>query len=78
MKEHAGIDMLGMYPAGAQPTKAADAWTWDAFLAAAEKCHKAGYAFGLPLGVTTDSVEWLGASSVPSAPSWSMPRATSP
>ena len=61
MKEHAGIDILGMYPAGAQPTKAADAWTWDAFLAAAEKCHKAGYSFGLPLGVTTDSVEWLGA-----------------
>ena len=61
MKEHAGIDILGMYPAGAPPTKAADAWTWDAFLAAAEKCHKAGYSFGLPLGVTTDSVEWLGA-----------------
>jgi ABC-type glycerol-3-phosphate transport system substrate-binding protein len=61
MKEHAGIDILGMYPAGAQPTKAAEEWTWDAFLTAAEKCHKAGYAFGLPLGVTTDSVEWLGA-----------------
>jgi ABC-type glycerol-3-phosphate transport system substrate-binding protein len=61
MKEHAGIDILGMYPAGAQPTTAADAWTWDAFLVAAEKCHKAGFSFGLPLGVTTDSVEWLSA-----------------
>ena len=61
MKEHAGIDILAMFPAGAQPTKAADEWTWDAFLVAAQKCHKAGYAFGLPLGVTTDSVEWLGA-----------------
>ena len=61
LKDYAGIDILGMYPAGAQPTKAADAWTWDAFLAAAEKCHKAGYPFGLPLGVTTDSSEWLGA-----------------
>jgi ABC-type glycerol-3-phosphate transport system substrate-binding protein len=61
MKEHAGIDILGMYPAGAQPTKLAEEWTWDAFLKAAEKCHKAGFAFGLPLGVTTDSVEWLGA-----------------
>ena len=59
MKQHAGIDLLAMFPAGAQPTKAADAWTWDAFLTAAEKCHKAGFAFGLPLGVTTDSVEWL-------------------
>jgi ABC-type glycerol-3-phosphate transport system substrate-binding protein len=61
MKEHGGIDLLAMYPAGAQPTTAADAWTWDAFLTAAEKCSKAGCAFGLPLGATTDSVEWLGA-----------------
>jgi ABC-type glycerol-3-phosphate transport system substrate-binding protein len=61
LKEHAGIDILGMFPASAQPTKAAEAWTWDVFLSAAEKCHKAGYPFGLPLGVTTDSVEWLGA-----------------
>jgi ABC-type glycerol-3-phosphate transport system substrate-binding protein len=60
MKEHAGIDLLGMYPAGAEPTKAADAWTWDSVLVAAEKCHKAGCAFGLPLGVTTDSVDWVG------------------
>jgi len=61
LKQHAGIDILAMYPAGAEPTKAAEAWTWDAFLGAAEKCHKAGFSFGLPLGVTTDSVEWLGA-----------------
>jgi ABC-type glycerol-3-phosphate transport system substrate-binding protein len=61
LQEHAGIDIRAMYPAGGEPTKAADAWTWDNFLIAAEKCHKAGYAFGLPLGATTDSVEWLGA-----------------
>jgi len=61
LKEHAGVDILAMYPAGAQPTKAAEGWTWDAFLTAAQKSHKAGYAFGLPLGVTTDSSEWLGA-----------------
>src|SRR5262249_28809147 len=61
MKEHAGIDLLAMYPAGGQPTKAADSWTWDSFLVAAEKCQKAGFAFGLPLGTTTDSIEWLGA-----------------
>ncbi len=61
MKEHGGIDILGMFPGGAPPTHLADAWTWDAFLASAERCHKAGFAFGLPLGVTTDSVEWLGA-----------------
>ncbi|HZT46900.1 MAG TPA: ABC transporter substrate-binding protein [Hyphomicrobiaceae bacterium] len=61
MKQHAGVDILAMFPAGAEPTKAADAWTWDAFLVAAEKAHKAGFAFGLPLGGTTDAAEWLGA-----------------
>jgi hypothetical protein len=31
-----------MYPAGALPDRAlADNWTWDFFLAAAEKCFKA-------------------------------------
>ena len=61
MKTHADIDLLAMFPAGAQPTKAAEGWTWDAFLTAAERCHKAGVAFGLPLGGTTDAVDWLGA-----------------
>jgi ABC-type glycerol-3-phosphate transport system substrate-binding protein len=59
MKEHGGIDVQALYPAG-KPA-AADAWTWDAFLTAAEKCQKAGFAFGLPLGVTTDTNQWVGA-----------------
>ena len=46
-----------MYPAGAPPDKElADKWTWDNFLVAAEKCHKADHAFGIPIGVTNDSV----------------------
>ena len=61
MKEHAGIDIRAMYPIGAEPATAADNWTWDSFLVAAEKCHKAGVPFGLPLGATTDSVDWVGA-----------------
>jgi ABC-type glycerol-3-phosphate transport system substrate-binding protein len=60
LKQHAGIDILAMYPAGAEPTKAADGWTWDAFLTAAEQCKQAGYPFGLPLGATTDSIDWVG------------------
>ena len=36
-------------------------WTWDAFLTAAEKCQKAGFGFGLPLGNTTDTNQWVGA-----------------
>jgi len=61
LKQHAGIDILAMYPSGEQPTKLAEEWTWDAFMMAAEKCHKAGVPFGLPLGATTDAVDWVGA-----------------
>src|SRR5262249_45121624 len=59
MKEHAGIDVQALYPAG-QPPNDSD-WTSDAFVAAGEKCQKAGAGFGLPLGLTTDSYLWVGA-----------------
>ena len=59
MKQHAGIDVQALYPAGKPPNDAS--WTWDAFLAAAEKCQKAGAGFGLPLGNTTDTNQWVGA-----------------
>lgn len=61
-KKYVGLDLTKMYPPGAPPDKAlADKWTWDTFLLAAEKCFKAGYPFGLGLGQTTDSVDWVGA-----------------
>jgi hypothetical protein len=41
MKQHAGIDVQAMYPAGAPPK--AESWTLDMFLKAAEACHKAGF-----------------------------------
>src|SRR6266545_3299028 len=59
MKEYAGVDVQALYPAGKPPNDAS--WTWDAFLTAAEKCQKAGYGFGLPLGSTTDTNQWVGA-----------------
>lgn len=59
MKQYAGIDMQALYPAGKPPNDAS--WTWDAFLTAAEKCQKAGHGFGLPLGNTTDTNQWIGA-----------------
>jgi ABC-type glycerol-3-phosphate transport system substrate-binding protein len=54
MKQYAGIDVQAMYPAGAPPK--ADDWTLDAFLKAAQACHKAGFPFGIGLGTTEDSV----------------------
>ena len=59
MKQHAGIDVQALYPAGQKPN--ADSWTMDAYLKAAEACHKAGFPFGVGLGETTDSVDTAGA-----------------
>jgi ABC-type glycerol-3-phosphate transport system substrate-binding protein len=59
MKQLAGIDVQAMYPAGAAPK--ADNWTLDTFIKAAEACQKGGYAFGIGLGETTDSVDTAGA-----------------
>ncbi len=61
-KQHVGIDLTQMYPAGGQPNKElADKWTWEFFLEAAAKCAKAGFPFGMPLGQTTDATDWVGA-----------------
>ncbi|WP_422002945.1 ABC transporter substrate-binding protein [Reyranella sp.] len=59
MKELAGIDVQAMYPAGAPPK--ADAWTFDAFLKAAEACNKGGHPFGIGVGTTSDNVDSAGA-----------------
>ena len=61
-KQYVGLDLTKMYPAGAPPDKElTDNWTWDFWLQAAEKCHKAGFPFGMPLGQTGDSMNWVGA-----------------
>jgi len=52
-----------MYPASGTGgnKELTDKWTWDFFLTAAEKCQKAGHPFGLALGQTGDTANWLGA-----------------
>ena len=59
LKQHAGIDIQAMYPAGSAPK--ADAWNLENFLKAAEACHKGGNPFGIGFGVTSDSVDSCGA-----------------
>ena len=59
LKKHAGIDIQAMYPAGAEP-KDAD-WNLDTFMRAAKACHAGGNPFGIGLGVTSDSVDSVGA-----------------
>jgi len=59
LRQYAGIDVQAMYPAGGAPK--ADNWTLEAFLRAAEACHRAGFPFGIGLGPTDDSVSAAGA-----------------
>ncbi|MBP8310263.1 MAG: hypothetical protein KAY46_23505, partial [Burkholderiaceae bacterium] len=59
LKQHAGIDIQALYPAGAAPK--ADAWNLDNFMKAAEACHKGGVPFGIGFGSTSDSVDSSGA-----------------
>jgi ABC-type glycerol-3-phosphate transport system substrate-binding protein len=61
LKDKAGLDVVGMYPAQEGHTAASDAWTWDAHLAAAEASLKAGTPFAIGLGQTSDSVDTAGA-----------------
>ncbi|HTY68280.1 MAG TPA: extracellular solute-binding protein [Alphaproteobacteria bacterium] len=62
-KEHAGLDLREIFPADeAKWDKAkVDAWTWDAYLASAEKLFKAGFPVGLPMGQSSDAVDWVSA-----------------
>jgi Bacterial extracellular solute-binding protein len=62
-KEYAGIDLRELFPADESKWDSGkiDSWTWDTYLAAAEKLFKAGYPLGLPMGQTSDSVDWVGA-----------------
>jgi ABC-type glycerol-3-phosphate transport system substrate-binding protein len=62
-KEAVGLDLTQMYPAGGigGNKELTDKWTWDFFLQAAEKCHKAGHPFGVALGQTGDTANWVGA-----------------
>jgi ABC-type glycerol-3-phosphate transport system substrate-binding protein len=61
LKQYAGIDIQEMYPARPSDPALSAKWTYDAFLKAAEACHKAGFPFGMGLGSTGDSVNNTGA-----------------
>ncbi|UCF92214.1 MAG: carbohydrate ABC transporter substrate-binding protein [Desulfobacterales bacterium] len=60
--QYAGIDLPALFPADAskRDAKKVDGWTYDVFLEAAKKLHKAGYPFGNPISETSDGNDWLG------------------
>ncbi len=62
-KEHAGLDLRDMFPADESKYDKAkiETWSWDLYLSTAEKLFKAGFPVGLPMGQTSDAVDWVGA-----------------
>ena len=62
-KQHAGIDVREMFPADESKWDKAkiDNWNWDTYLTSAQKLYKAGFPVGLPMGQTSDAVDWVGA-----------------
>lgn len=62
-KQHTGIDFQKMFPGpgGTRDKALVDSWTWDLYLSSATKLNKAGFPVGLPLGQTSDAIDWVGA-----------------
>jgi ABC-type glycerol-3-phosphate transport system substrate-binding protein len=60
-KDYVGLDVQKMYPVGPADKALTDAWTWDNFVTAAEKCQKAGHSFGVGLSTCTDAINMAGA-----------------
>ena len=60
-KQHAGIELNKIFPAGDRDQKLTDTWTWDAYLETATKLKAAGFPVGNPLGQTSDAIDWVGA-----------------
>ena len=62
-EKYCGMDLRAMFPADESKYDNAkiDAWTWDAYLDTAQKLYKAGFPVGLPMGQTSDAVDWVGA-----------------
>ncbi len=62
-QQHAGIDVRDLFPADESKWDKAktDTWTWDTYLTSAQKLHAAGFPVGLPMGQSSDAVDWVGA-----------------
>jgi ABC-type glycerol-3-phosphate transport system substrate-binding protein len=62
-QQHCGIDLTKIFPDDVEKRDKAlvDSWNWDLYLSTAEKLFKAGVPVGLPMGQTSDSIDWVGA-----------------
>ena len=60
--KYCGVDVTKIFPFGDTRDKTlVDGWNWDLYLTTAEKLFKGGYPVGLPMGQTSDAIDWVGA-----------------
>jgi Bacterial extracellular solute-binding protein len=59
-RQHCGLDVAKLFPPGGDDLQA-DSWTWARYLRTAQQLFKAGSPVGLPMGQTSDSIDWTGA-----------------
>ena len=61
-KQYCGVDVTKIFPFGDNRDQAlVDSWNWDLYLSTAEKLFKGGFPVGLPMGQTSDAIDWVGA-----------------
>ncbi|HTS92591.1 MAG TPA: extracellular solute-binding protein [Stellaceae bacterium] len=62
-KKYCDLDVTEIFPGPGKPRDQAkvDSWTWDLYLATAKKLKAGGFPIGLPLGQTSDAIDWVGA-----------------
>jgi hypothetical protein len=60
-KQHAGINVVELFPADVKKRSRAKthAWDWKKFLEGAKKVHAAGFPVGMSIAENTDSNNWL-------------------
>jgi hypothetical protein len=60
-KQHAGIDVVDLFPPDAKKRSKAkvDAWDWKKFLEGAKKVHAAGFPFATAISNANDANQWL-------------------
>ena len=62
-KKYCNLDLQKIFPGPGEPRDKAlmETWNWDLYLKTAEQLFKGGYPVGLPMGQTSDAIDWVGA-----------------
>jgi Bacterial extracellular solute-binding protein len=61
-KQYCGLDLTKIFPADDDRDPAlVNSWNWELYLQTAEQLFNAGSPIGLPMGQSSDAIDWVGA-----------------